>query len=84
MEYNLEWLKANALFQCQITACAEEVSHHVETLRLWHGSPICEECYWQVESENDDTNWNDLPGFKPFEFIESKESNLQKMQIAPD
>ena len=59
--------KIRALVACQVQACADEVSYHLDLVMMYLGKPICQECY-----DNDDliprnedgeplTDWHDLP-----------------------
>lgn len=49
---------------CQIQSCAEEVSYHLDMVKLWEGQPICQNCYElsQVGGHGDEsTEWSELP-----------------------
>ncbi len=55
-----------ALVGCQVQACAEEVSHHLDMVRMYKGAPMCEECYLDLslpieEDDSDDDRWFNLP-----------------------
>ncbi len=65
-EYDLEWLKKNALFGCQEPSCAEEVSYHYDMLAMYDGKPICQSCYEFYPPPESDLIWRDLPPFYPF------------------
>ena len=51
--------KISAQVRCQIEACAEEASYHLDVVRFWKGRPICEDCYDNNFPPNG-RNWNDL------------------------
>ena len=42
---SMEWLRANALFGCQVEYCSEEISWTAENLRVHNGKPVCETCW---------------------------------------
>ncbi len=52
--------KFQALVGCQNDACAAEVSHHLDMLRLWKDGPVCEDCYDNYLG-SDDQSWSELP-----------------------
>ena len=62
-----------ALVGCQVTACATEVSHHLDMVRMYKGQPICEECY-------DDINWNP-PGDVVPDWFDLPEISLGDLKI---
>ena len=48
-----------ALFSCQVQACAEETSFHADMLGIWEGDPICEACYSDIWQEKM-PSWGEL------------------------
>lgn len=48
----------SALFSCQDSDCAAEISYPLDMLREYHGMPLCESC-----ADNMDVAWSDLPKY---------------------
>ncbi len=46
---------------CQIQSCAEEVSYHLDMVKLWKGQPICQNCYEGAGHGDILTDWGELP-----------------------
>lgn len=54
--------RIKALVGCQMVACAEEVSFHSDMVRFLDGEPICETCYEELPTrEQDGEDWSMLP-----------------------
>jgi len=52
-----------ALVGCQNDDCAAEVSYPLDMVHLFHGKPVCENCFdgGQWEGLTEDQQWSDLP-----------------------
>ncbi len=56
-----------ALVGCQNQSCSEEVSYHLDMVRMFNGEPICENCYYEGDyGARDDSDaliigWDALP-----------------------
>ncbi len=52
--------KIQALVGCQNDDCAAEVSFHLDMVKLWKASPICQNCY-EYTIDGDLVDWHELP-----------------------
>lgn len=59
--------KIRVLVGCQNEFCAEEVSYHLDMVKMWKDQPVCQNCYDEdgigmtgEEFENRQ-DWSDLP-----------------------
>ena len=48
------------LVGCQVQGCAEEVSYHLDMVKLWKGQPICQNCYEEAGHGDILTDWTEL------------------------
>ncbi len=59
-----------ALVGCQIEGCAEEVSYHLDMVRMFKGKPICQSCLedsdhnfitYDEATDQYSPDWHELP-----------------------
>ena len=56
--------KIRVMVGCQNMRCAEEVSFHLDMVRMYKGLPICDVCYDEEMFAKDNGNeqaWDNLP-----------------------
>lgn len=66
---SIEWLQSHAFFVCDYCAAGSEPTcHRADSLRLWNGQTICDECWNNITDDSLPKSWNDMETFKPFRF----------------
>ena len=49
------------LVGCREDGCADEVSYPLDMVKFLDGEPICENCYGELPSSEQDGDWSGLP-----------------------
>ena len=67
-EFNIEWLRKNALFLCDrcVEYSEESQCRRAEDMKLLDGATLCEDCYDTLAWRENLDDWEDLENFDPF------------------